>query len=47
LTNLDLRIKEETGLPIAIADDPLSAVVRGAGAAIDHIDLLKEVSFQS
>jgi len=45
LTNLDLLIKEETGLPITIADDPLSAVVRGAGMALDHVDVLKEVSF--
>ena len=46
LKNLDLLIKEETGLPIAIADDPLSVVARGAGMALDHIDVLKEVSFQ-
>ncbi len=46
LTNLDILIREETGLPIAVADDPLSAVVRGAGMALDHIDVLKEVSFQ-
>jgi rod shape-determining protein MreB len=46
LTNLDLLIKEETGLPIAVADDPLTVVVRGAGMALDHIDVLKEVSFQ-
>jgi rod shape-determining protein MreB len=46
LTNLDLLIKEETGLPIAVADDPLSVVVRGAGMALDHIDVLKEVSSQ-
>ena len=46
LTNLDLLIKEETGLPIAVADDPLSVVVRGAGMALDHIDVLKEVSFE-
>jgi len=45
LTNLDLLIKEETGLPVAVADDPLSVVVRGAGMALDHIDVLKEVSF--
>jgi len=46
LKNLDLLIKEETGLPIVVADDPLSAVVRGAGMALDHIDVLKKVSFQ-
>ncbi len=46
LTNLDLLIKEETGLPITVAADPLSVVVRGAGMALDHIDVLKEVSSQ-
>jgi len=46
LKNLDLLIKEETGLPITVADDPLSAVVRGAGMALDHIDVLKKVSFK-
>ncbi|MEN6318550.1 MAG: rod shape-determining protein [Syntrophaceae bacterium] len=45
LTNLDLLIKEETGIPIVVADDPLSAVARGAGMALDHVDVLKEVSF--
>jgi rod shape-determining protein MreB len=46
LRNLDLLIREETGLPITIADDPLSVVVRGAGMALDHLDVLKEVTFQ-
>jgi len=45
LTNLDLLIKEETGLPVAVADDPLTVVVRGAGMALDHIDVLRKVSF--
>jgi len=45
LTNLDLLIKDETKLPIAVADDPLSVVARGAGMALDHIDVLKEVTF--
>jgi rod shape-determining protein MreB len=44
LKNLDLRIKAETGLPVAVADDPLSVVARGAGMALDHIDVLKAVS---
>ena len=46
LTNLDLLIREETGLPITIADDPLSVVARGAGMALDNLDVLKEVTFQ-
>ncbi|MBI5845021.1 MAG: rod shape-determining protein [Deltaproteobacteria bacterium] len=43
LRNLDKLLREETSLPITIADDPLSAVARGAGAALDSIDLLREV----
>lgn len=43
LTNLDKRLKDETGLPIIIADDPLSSVVLGSGKALENIDVLKEV----
>jgi len=43
LRNLDQRLNRETGLPIIIADDPLSSVVLGSGAALDNIDILKEV----
>jgi rod shape-determining protein MreB len=46
LKNLDILIREETGLPITIADDPLTVVARGAGMALDHLDVLKEVTFQ-
>jgi rod shape-determining protein MreB and related proteins len=46
LRNIDLLIREETGLPITIADDPLSTVARGAGIALDQLDVLKEVTFQ-
>ncbi len=43
LRNLDKRLKEETGLPIIIADDPLSSVVLGSGQALEDIDALKDV----
>ncbi|MCB2183349.1 MAG: rod shape-determining protein [Desulfobulbaceae bacterium] len=43
LRNLDKRLKEETGLPIIIAEDPLSSVVLGSGKALENIDVLKEV----
>ncbi len=43
LTNLDQRLNRETGLPIIIADDPLSSVVLGSGQALEDIDVLKEV----
>ena len=31
LRNLDVLLREETGLPVTLADDPLTAVVMGAG----------------
>jgi len=47
LRNFDILLREETGLPITIADDPLSAVVLGAGKALDELDLLKEVMIKT
>lgn len=44
LKDLDVLIKEKTGLPVSIADDPLSCVVRGCGEALKSIDLLKQVT---
>ena len=37
-------LREETGLPVMMADDPLTAVVMGAGKALDEITLLREVA---
>jgi rod shape-determining protein MreB len=44
LRGLDTLLREETGLPVSVAEDPLSAVVLGTGRVLDHIDLLKKVS---
>ena len=44
LKGLDLLIKEETKLPVIVADDPLTAVVRGVGKMLDEIDLLQRVA---
>jgi rod shape-determining protein MreB len=44
LKSLDVRLREETGLPVMVADDPISAVVLGSGKALDHMDLLREVT---
>ena len=44
LRNLDVLLREETGLPVMVCDDPVSAVVLGSGKALDHIDLLREVA---
>ncbi|MDP8222287.1 MAG: rod shape-determining protein [Candidatus Lernaella stagnicola] len=46
LKHLDILLREETGLPINIADDPLAAVVLGTGKALDELDLLRQVSIQ-
>jgi rod shape-determining protein MreB len=46
LTNIDILIREETGLPVMIADDPLSAVVLGGGKVLDELDLLRQVMIQ-
>ncbi|MDX9822453.1 MAG: rod shape-determining protein [Syntrophales bacterium] len=46
LRKIDVLIREETGLPITIADEPLSTVARGAGMALDQLDVLKEVTVQ-
>jgi len=43
LRNLDVLIREETGLPVVVPDDPLTCVVLGSGKALDDQDLLKEV----
>ena len=46
IKNLDILLREETGLPIMIADDPLCAVVLGSGKALDQLDILKSVALQ-
>jgi rod shape-determining protein MreB len=39
LRDLDRLLMEETGLPVLIADDPLTCVVRGSGIALEHMDM--------
>ncbi len=46
IRNLDILLREETGLPIMIAEDPLCAVVLGSGKALDQIDILSSVTLQ-
>lgn len=43
LRGLDKLIAEETGMPVVIADDPLTSVVQGAGKTFDHLDLLRRL----
>jgi rod shape-determining protein MreB len=44
LKNLDSRIRDETGLPVSIADDPLASVVLGTGKLLSDFKLLRKVS---
>jgi rod shape-determining protein MreB len=46
LKNLDKRIREETGLPVFIADDPLCCVVLGTGKILSDFKLLRRVSIE-
>jgi len=46
IRNLDILLREETGLPIMIADDPLTAVVLGSGKALDQLDILSGVTLK-
>jgi len=44
LKGLDTYIREETGLPVIVADDPLTAVVKGVGKMLDDFELLRKIS---
>ncbi|MBQ7630611.1 MAG: rod shape-determining protein, partial [Selenomonadaceae bacterium] len=47
LANLDELIAKETGMPVIVADDPLSCVGEGTGRALEDINLLKRVVMTS
>jgi rod shape-determining protein MreB len=44
LRGLDQRLRDETGLPVVPAEDPLASVVLGTGRVLEDIDLLRKVS---
>jgi rod shape-determining protein MreB len=46
LKNLDKRIREETGLPVSIADDPLASVVLGTGKMLTEFKLLRRIAIE-
>ncbi|HIM24404.1 MAG TPA: rod shape-determining protein [Rhodospirillales bacterium] len=43
LGNMDLVLRQATGLPVSLADDPLSCVVMGTGRALEEMKRLKDV----
>jgi rod shape-determining protein MreB len=44
LKNLDKLLREETSLPVSVAEDPLSSVVLGTGKMLSDFDLLRKIS---
>ncbi len=46
LRNLDVLLRQATGLPVVLAEDPLTAVVVGSGKILDRLDLFKDVTIQ-
>ena len=46
LGNLDFVLRASTGLPVSIADDPLTSVVMGTGKLLNEFDLLRKVSLE-
>ena len=46
IRSLDQRLREETGLPVVQADDPLCSVVLGTGRMLEDMDLLRKVSLR-
>lgn len=39
IRNIDVLLSKETGVPVIIADDPLTCVARGGGEALEMIDM--------
>jgi rod shape-determining protein MreB len=46
LKGLDQRLRDETGLPVVLAEDPLASVVLGTGMVLQDIELLRKVSIR-
>ena len=43
LKGLDERVKIETGVPVHVADDPLTAVAKGTGKVLENLDAYRKV----
>ena len=46
VTNLDKQLREKTGLPVSVADDPLASVVLGTGKMLTDFNLLRKISIE-
>ena len=45
LRGIDTRLRQESGIPVLVADEPLGTVVLGAGLMLGDMDLLRRVSW--
>jgi rod shape-determining protein MreB len=43
LKGIDLRLADETKMPVHVADDPLQCVVRGTGACLENLEVYRKV----
>ena len=43
IRGIDRVVTEAVGLPVRIAEDPLTAVARGTGRVLENLDLLKQI----
>ncbi len=46
IKNLDVRIRQETGLPVSVAEDPLACVVLGIGKMLSDFKLLRRIAIE-
>ncbi|MDP9322296.1 MAG: rod shape-determining protein, partial [Acidobacteriota bacterium] len=46
LRDLDERLRDETGLPVLVAENPLTSVVMGAGMMLSDLPLLRKVAWE-
>lgn len=46
LRNIDILLREETGLPVMLTENPLTCIVLGSGKALEDIELLKKVAIR-
>jgi rod shape-determining protein MreB len=46
LKGLDKRIRQETGVPVSIAEDPLASVVLGTGKMLTEFKLLRRIAIE-
>lgn len=47
LSGLDILLREETGLPVLYAEDPLTCIASGTGKVLDQIDLLSAIAIST